>query len=260
MEGMYQQKYILVCEDSLDGIFTAVYDGWKYAVQGNLVEIRTEEPENLELFCTIESISTDREKSAKVGRSIYRTLGRLVYEDLCFAASAVHDRKGTAIFHTLFRALSRGRCNRRILQEVADPDIHLVTKLRIRAWNNYHHYLGFVRFREVGGGVLFARITPDCDILEMLGGHFADRFPNENWMIFDAGRDKVLLHPRQGPCTVQREVRLSEKYGAELAEAEVYEELWRAFTASIAITERSNPKLQQQFLPLKYRGNMPEFL
>jgi hypothetical protein len=35
--------------------------------------------------------------------------------------------------------------------------------------------------------------------------------------------------------------------------------LWRAFFNAVAIKERTNPRLQQGFVPLKYRDNMLEF-
>ena len=36
---MNQEKRILVCEDSMEGIFSAVYDGWKECAGGCKVSI-----------------------------------------------------------------------------------------------------------------------------------------------------------------------------------------------------------------------------
>lgn len=253
------EKVILICEDSLDGIFTGVYQGWAAAVRGAFVELRTSEPENLELFYTMQEIEADAEQAEKVARSVRRKLGVSVYEDLCLAAASVHPDKGTAVFQTLFKALSGRRCNRDIMEDLGDPYVNLTYKLRIRVWHELHRHFGFVRFREVGGQVLFSRITPDNDILAMLGPHFANRFPNENWMIYDQRRQKVLLHPRQRACTIQTQVSLTQECFQPAAETEDYEELWQAFCRTITIQERKNPGLQQQLLPLKYRENMPEF-
>lgn len=253
------EKLILICEDSLDGIFTGVYQGWTGAVRGSFVELRTEEPENLELFSVVREIRADAEQAEKVARSVRRKLGTSVYEDLCLAAASLHPEKGTAVFQTLFKALSGGGCNRKIMEDLGDPYVNLTYRLRIRVWHELHRHFGFVRFREVGGQALFSVITPDNDILAMLGPHFANRFPNENWMIYDSRRQKALLHPKQGACTIRTQVALGQEHFLPAAETEDYEELWRAFCCAVTIQERKNPGLQQQLLPLKYRENMTEF-
>lgn len=255
-----EEKKILICEDSLDGFFTAFYVGWPETERGISLEISTEEPDNLELFCTWQKVLTDREKAQKVAGSIRRRLGIFVYQDLCYALASTHQDKGTAVFQVLRQAFSGGRCNRRIMEALGDSHVSLVSKLRVKVWHEFHRHLGFVRFRELAGRLLFAQITPDNDILEFLGPHFADRLPNENWIIYDEKRRKALLHPKQGICVTYRNVTLTGEEFAVPAPNEDYEELWRAFCRSVTIEERKNSKLQQQFLPLKYRGNMPEFL
>lgn len=252
------QKKVLLCEDTLEGIFTAVYDGWHYGKSCD-VEIRTEMPENLELFCEYESITSDREKSQKVAGSILRKLGIEVYEAVCHASLSTHPEKGTAVFHVIWQALSGGKCNRGIMNALADPYVNLVSKLHTKVGHECHRFTGFIRFHEVGGGVLFSKINPENDILLMLAPHFENRFPNENWMIYDERREKVLLHRKREACTVQEGVRLLPKHQEALSQTEEYEQLWKAFCQSITIQERKNPKLQQQFLPKKFRPNMLEF-
>lgn len=256
---MNMGKTVLLCEDTMEGIFTAVYDGWKDGRGGREVEVRTREPENLELFTVFRRIDSDREKAGKVMGTIQRKLGGRVYEDICYAAAADSPERGTAVYHVLRRALGEGRCDPRVMEALADPYVSTVARLRVKVWHEFHRYLGFLRFRELPGHVLFGKISPDNDILEMLGPHFASRFPNENWMIYDEKREKVLVHPRGGSCTLQREVQLREEPGESLAQPEEYEELWKAFCRSISIKERTNGGLQQQLLPLKFRPHMVEF-
>lgn len=256
---MMEEKLVMICEPDLEGIFTAVYDGWLMKVKGTFVEIRTEMPENLEFFCRYEEVVSDPEKAEKVLRTIRRKLGNQVYEDLCYAAVSGHQDRGTAIFMVIWQAMSKGRCNGHIMEALADPYVNLVSKLRMKVWYEYHRFLGFVRFREMGGGVLFSQIAPENDILVMLGPHFANRFPKENWMIYDERRGKVLMHRQGEACTLQTGVSLSERYKEQLCEKEEYELLWREFCKSITIEERKNPGLQQQMLPKKFRHSMTEF-
>lgn len=256
---MQYEKIFLICQNSLEGILTAVYDGWSLGTKGLEVEIVTKEPDYLTFFSTCQKIAPDTEKAQKVARSVRRKLGMEAYEAVCFSAVSNHPQKGTAIFRMLQQAMRGNVYDRNIMENLADPDVNLLSKLRIKVWHEYHRFFGFVRFHEIGGGVLFSQIAPENDILEMLGPHFSDRFPNENWMIYDENRNKVIVHPKGGVWSLHTNVQLSSEQREMLVNKEEYEELWKLFCGSITIEARKNPKLQQQFVPLKFRSNMLEF-
>lgn len=254
----YEKKF-LVCEDHMEGIFTAVYDGWSWRMRGKAVEISVKEPEYPDFFTTVVEVASDHVKAGKVLRTIREKLGMEVYEALCYTAVSCHADKGTLVFRVLWQALSGRQCDRHVMENLADGDVNMVAKLRTRVWHELHRYYGFVRFREIGGKVLFSKINPENDILEMLAPHFADRFPRENWMIYDERRKKVLLHPRDGTCSIRKNTEFLRDQDTFLSEKEEYEELFKCFCKSVTIRERRNPALQQQLLPLKFRSNMPEF-
>lgn len=85
---MNQEKRILVCEDSMEGIFSAVYDGWKECAGGCKVSIQTSFPVSMELFTSYREIATDQSKAGKVMRTILMRLGSEVYEQICLAAAS----------------------------------------------------------------------------------------------------------------------------------------------------------------------------
>lgn len=205
---MEYKKKMLICDDTMEGIFTAVYDGWRWGNRGFSVGIAVREPDYPELFTENLEIISDSVKAFKVARTIKNRLGGQVYEAVCYAAASVHPEKGTAIFYLLRRALEKGRI--------------------------------------------------DTRVLELLAPHFSDRFPNENWMIYDKKRQKVLAHEQGGECTVYIQAVLNTQE-MDPVQSDEYENLWKAFCSHITIPERKNPGLQRQFVPLKFRSNMPEF-
>lgn len=205
---MEYKKKMLICDDTMEGIFTAVYDGWRWGNRGFSVGIAVREPDYPELFTENLEIISDSVKAFKVARTIKTRLGGQVYEAVCYAAASVHPEKGTAIFYLLRRALEKGRI--------------------------------------------------DTRVLELLAPHFSDRFPNENWMIYDKKRQKVLAHEQGGECTVYIQAVLNTQE-TDPVQSDEYENLWKAFCSHITIPERKNPGLQRQFVPLKFRSNMPEF-
>ena len=105
---MNQEKRILVCEDSMEGIFSAVYDGWKECAGGCKVSIQTSFPVSMELFTSYREIATDQSKAGKVMRTILMRLGSEVYEQICLAAASADEDRGTAIYYVLHRAFGGG--------------------------------------------------------------------------------------------------------------------------------------------------------
>lgn len=106
---MNQEKRILVCEDSMEGIFSAVYDGWKECAGGCKVSIQTSFPVSMELFTSYREIATDQSKVGKVMRTILMRLGSEVYEQICLAAASADEDRGTAIYYVLHRAFGGGQ-------------------------------------------------------------------------------------------------------------------------------------------------------
>ena len=190
---MEYKKKMLICDDTMEGIFTAVYDGWRWGNRGFSVGIAVREPDYPELFTENLEIISDSVKAFKVARTIKNRLGGQVYEAVCYAAASVHPEKGTAIFYLLRRALEKGRI--------------------------------------------------DTRVLELLAPHFSDRFPNENWMIYDKKRQKVLAHEQGGECTVYIQAVLNTQE-TDPVQSDEYENLWKAFCSHITIPERKNPGLQ----------------
>ena len=88
--------------------------------------------------------------------------------------------------------------------------------------------------------------------------HFSNRFPNENWVIYDEKRQKALCHEKGKECVMRKEVRI-QVTGSAVGDMGEYEELWQTFCDSISIEARRNEKLQKQMLALHFRSNMPEF-
>lgn len=268
-------KYIFQCEDSMEGIFTGIYDAWASGVGHGNVELRTQQPENLEFFCEYISVIPDSEKAEKVRRSVLRKLGMGVYSDITICVYGAFADKANAIYHTLVDCLSPrgslygrkmpsgfhpGGTSSNYLENLCNPYVKRVSEMKKNIWTEQHRMFQFVRFRELKNGILFAKINPWHNVLPLIADHFSNRFPVERWMIYDEGRQYALAHEPGKGCLFMEQIRISEEYLDGYADVDGdYEELWWNFCQSIAIKPRTNRKLQQQFVPLKFRKNMVEF-
>jgi len=139
---------------------------------------------------------------------------------------------------------------------LADLRVKKVHDLSRSVGGEAHMFKGFVRFKELADKTLYARIEPDHNILPLLTGHFRDRLGEFNWIIHDARRNKAALH--SGGRLIYAPISQAKALEFDGREAAV-QELWRHFFKTAAIKERTNPRLQRQNVPLKYRKDLTEF-
>lgn len=252
---------IFECEDTVDGIFTAVYDAWDSRLGHANVRLQLQGVHTLQLFADYREVVTDGGKAEKVARTIRRRMGTESYEMIYRAASAQDAEKADAVYRVIVLGLSErsGVRSAEAIRKLQDPSVCHVFELARKVWHETHRYLGFVRFRELESGVLFSEIEAEAQVLPMLAIHFADRFPNENFMIYDHGHRDCLVHRAGGPWVILKDTEPDTDQRQRLSEDEAgMQRLWRGFCRSISIKERENPALQRQVWPLKFRKWMTE--
>lgn len=253
---------IFQCEDSVDGIFTAVYDAWDSRLGHQNVSLRIESNMNLELFADYHAVVTDHEKAEKVARSVRRKMGEDAYQTIYQAALSMYPEKADCIYRVVVRGMSANVSAseaRNVVWNLQDPNVSRLFELSRRTGNEAHRYLGFVRFREMKNGVLFSEIQAENYVLPLIGDHFSDRFPNENFMIYDNGHGDCLFHGKGYPWFIYRNMHPAEtEIQNESARELEFQLLWKGFCNSISIKARENKHLQRQMWPMKYRKWMTE--
>jgi len=140
---------------------------------------------------------------------------------------------------------------------MADKRVNNVDRLARSVSREVHKYKGFVRFREVEQGFLYARVEPEADILCFLAPHFVQRIGNRPWMIHDLRRSRAAVYDLK-TWRLLHDIALTESPEYTEAEHECTG-LWQRYFQSLAIKARHNPKLQQQHVPLRSRKHMVEF-
>jgi len=112
-----------------------------------------------------------------------------------------------------------------------------------------------VRFSEVNGA-LVSIIEPEHQVLPLLAEHFVERFPNEQFLIYDKTHSLGLIYTDK-----QAKIEHIESYQMpKLSDEEKeYQKLWKLFYDTIAIAERKNDRCRMSFMPKKYWKNLTEF-
>ena len=140
--------------------------------------------------------------------------------------------------------------------DYADEDLRQVLFASRQTGMEINRFMGFVRFVHVGGDMYIADIAPGPDILERLGHHFHERFNIQRFIIRDTNRRKMLCSDNDGWWIVK--LAPGEDM-PPLPKEGIIEDMWRRYFKTIDNPARRNPKLQQHFVPKKYRQNLTEF-
>ncbi len=253
------EEYYLVCEDSLEGIFTGIYDAYLKKLPHEQVHLILGEEENYRLFAVYEECMPDKEKAAKVGRTLMREFGREGYMSLCRAMASKEADKAEAVYRTVAAGLSM-KNKKEVMGNLKNPYIHRVFELARFTANEAHFHVEFLRFKELESGILFAQMGPKNNVITFIVPHFADRLPLENFVIHDEIRDIYAVHPAGRDWYLvygDDKIRQMEYIFSEGEKK--YSELFSCFFHTIAVKERKNKKLQRNMLPLRYREYMTEF-
>lgn len=253
------EEYYLICEDSLEGVFTGIYDAYLLKKPHEQLHICFEEEDNYRLFAVYEKRAADEQKAAKVAHTIEREFGVEAYLSICRALASPEPDKGEAVYKTVVTGL-RMKNRKEVMGNLADPYVHRVFELARFTANEAHFHVEFLRFQELDNGILYSVIGPKNNLITFIVPHFADRLPLENFVIYDEIRNIYAMHPAGKDWYLVYGEKGAEEFLHSISEGEkMYSELFCRFFHTIAIKERTNGVLQRNMLPLRYRKYMTEF-
>ena len=137
---------------------------------------------------------------------------------------------------------------------LAEDAVLAATECMRRVSFEVHRFHGFVRFLESESGALYAPISPDNDICDLLVPHFRARLPQFPFVIHDVGRKKAAVYDGEHTFLApleRAEVALS-------ADEAAWQALWRNYYASVNIPSRERIKQMRGYMPVRYWAFMPE--
>ncbi|MBN1891617.1 MAG: TIGR03915 family putative DNA repair protein [Clostridiales bacterium] len=244
-----ETNLVYVYDGTLEGFLCCVYES--FARRQVPTEIHPRYGQTM-LFEQTEWINTNIGHSDKV----YASLA----EKICLEAqdfvrhSFLVRRPDKEIL--MYRFIRMGyRLGRRVFDHLTDETVDALTKAVRNLHREAHLLKGFARFTDYNG-VMVACISPKNIVLPLLSEHFADRFPDEVFMIYDKTHQMAVVHKPEGTLiTSMRELSLPPIEDAENA----YRTLWQCFYRTIAIEARENPKCRMNMMPRRFWHNMTEF-
>lgn len=236
---LHDAAVVYLYDGSFEGFLCCVFES--FAQHELPFAVWTPERETATLY-PVKEIPTDHAKARRVFASFRAKLGEetesLVTRDFL---SGWEDKELRLIrFLHLAFALGPGTVKRRGHPEVA-PLYQMKQSLD---WE-VDKFQGFVRFQE-HDGMLGAVIHPKNYILPLLRGHFCARFPEENFLIYDAVHQAVLLYQNHKAQLMELAEPLTLPPPDE--KEQQFQELWRQFYKTLE--DQGPPQRKGPYDPL----------
>jgi len=233
-----------------------VYDG---GFQGMLTTIQLlrearEEPDDIRaegralqesLLAETAFVRTDAERAESLFGDICERISPRALRNVFNAFLSEMDGVEYHIYHYLKLGWELGAD---VDARLGNEHVHAVHRMSRCTGRESHRMRGFLRFRQLEGGLYYAPMQAECDVLCLVAQYFVARMGDQDWMIHDLSREQaaICVNGRLTLCELAGfDPRLS-------SEEELCQELWRMYYKTIAVAERRNPRLQKSCMPMKY--------
>lgn len=236
-------------DGSFEGFLTCVYFHYYKEKASGIFTSENYQPNMLNTFT---EIKTDAEKSAKVYDAINNKISPYDLQRIYRVFRSTVSDKEMLLLNYIRLGFKEGS---KLSLLHGNPYVSPVEKAEKKVTNEVHRILGLLRFSVLEGNVLYAVLEPDHDILEFMAKHFTDRYKNDPFIIHDKKREKALIaHQKEWYITDFTE----DGPPSFSKDEEEYRELWKKYFKTIAIKERTNPRCQKNFMPVRYWKHLTE--
>lgn len=239
-------------DGSFQGLLTCIFSAFDR--KDNPIKI-VRPSGQFDLFAENVDIITSDLLAERVWNGIERIGGTTTCNHLYHAYLSMHD--GIEVQILLYcRLLFEKKAP--IYTNLGNATILLIHKLDRTVLKEAHRVLMFMRFEQAADGTFFGPFAPKYDVIPLVINHFKERFASQLWLIYDTKRNygfffdgkKVERVSVSNPNFIRESGNL--KTGiADTADNE-WQELWRTYFKSIAIAERKNLLVQQNFMPKRF--------
>lgn len=251
---MFNWKFVdkvYLYDGTLEGLFTIAFDC--YFAKEIPSSISSESTYINSIFEDPIYVKTDLEKSSRIFQGILKNISDETLYHISYAFLSCQTGKEMAILQYVLNGFVIGP---KINTMLSIDYVFEVFKLRKNVFGEAHRLKGLVRFMEIGNNLFYSSIHPDNNVIEHIGNHFIRRFPTQNFILHDKNRNIAMLYNKRDYCIIDVPKTFQVTKFSE--EEKKFQSLWKTFFQTIAIKERTNARLQMQYMPKKYWQDLVE--
>lgn len=242
-------------DGSFDGLLTAIFEC--FADRCQPTDIVNHDTYQASLLEDLRPVQTDIAKAERVIKGIDARSdgkgGELVYQLFLSELAGIEQR-----IYRLVQLLVRQN-DPNILENFANPDVLYSAQIKKMISREVHRMHAFVRFQKADNDIYYAVVSPDFNVLPLIGDHFQRRYADQPWVIFDTRRHYGLhynlthLSFIDANSDILSFTTTTATVNAPLEGLEdQYQQLWKQYFKSVTIQERRNIKLHLRHMPRRY--------
>lgn len=244
---------IFVYDKTFEGLLTCVFDAYSRRVFPDILLGEDEVPP---LFYDEKlAVVAEEEKAGRVWKGLEKKISRSALSMLTTCWLSELPEVDILLFRYIRKAID---ATRPIETDFSDPDVLELSKIWKKVNWERIRIMQFVRFQKAEDGTFFAAIEPIHNALPLAIEHFKDRFSDQKWIIYDIKRKYGYYYDLKEVTEVTFDSRESHLITGMLDETlmandeKLFRRMWKAYFKSIAIKERTNPKLHKRNMPVRY--------
>ena len=245
----YRTDIAYLYDGSFDGLLSCVYESYYQKELPSMIFSHNEDQATL---FPIKEIFTDHSHAQRVEDSIRESISGEALHLVRMCYFSVMEHREVAILNFLRMGYKIGPS---VTSMLADDTVDIIVKTARTVSRESMYYKEFLRFSDYNGS-LVAIIDPKNFVLPMIVDHYCDRFPSEQFLIYDETHKHAFVY-------MNFEAKIIPLEHIELPTAcekeEKYRTLWKQFYNTIAIESRINPKLRMSNMPKRYWKHLTEF-
>ena len=236
---------IFIIENDINALLCAIFYSFEKSLLPDAV-FYYEENRQQGFADEVFEIKTDGKKAERVGEALVNYGGFGILSSLKTCLCSSEENAALYAFRFAYKTLF---LKKDIKGNLADKTVSDFTFTVKKVWTEAHRIKGFLRFSESHGGVIYARFSPDNDVIALIAPHFVKRLSGLPFVIHDVKRGKIAVS--NGYELILDQTKPSEKETK-------FEELFRTYYREINIESRKNLRQQDGYMPRRYRRFMPE--
>jgi probable DNA metabolism protein len=244
---------------TFDGLLTAVFDAYsRRTFPDRLLETGAAAPMFTDATHTV---VTHGESAVRVRQALQRKLPQEVCNMLTHVWLSEVEGSDELLFRYIRKTFDAPQS---IALNFGDADVLEVQKTARKVSHEALYIKQFVRFQQAADGIYFAPVRPVYNALPLTVDHFADRFADQQWVIYDLRR-KYGYHY---DLHQTREITFADKAGHLLsgrldralmaADEQLFQSLWKGYFNALTIRERLNPALHRRNMPARFWQDLTE--
>ena len=248
------ENEVYLYDGTFNGLLTIAFDCYIQQVIPSKIVPELDYETNLLEQCSY--IPTDEEKAKRIWNGLYQNVSYQVLYDCYYAFLSYAPQKEVAILKYILNGFCIGG---KISNLLSLDYVVEIMKLRKNVLHEAHRLKGLVRLQELENNLWYASIHPDNNVIENVGQFLIKRFPTQNIILHDRNRNLAFLYQA---CSNKNYEIISVPASVSLpnlsTQEKQFQSLWKTFFHTIAIKERTNSRLQMQYMPKKYWQDLVE--